>query len=494
MEKYIASQFAAINELFERLKGEAADFLDRAQETVVPSIAPDRISAPDAGRWSKLASIFSRKVPTQAIERIPEDDLARIASWRRKAQTTEHALERACYQALVETGEAIFAVHGQLTRDRRLVSSIALRLVGNDYGTFAIGEFLAPFFSKAARSEGFRLLPAQSHPLVMNVKGASASGKSTMRPLQKQLAARLGVNWEDFALFSPDIWRKYLLDYDSLGPARKYAGTLTGTEVAIIDQKLDRYMAYKGKIGELPHLLIDRFRFDSFEPDEEDGSRLLTRFGTEVFMFFMITPPEATIERAWTRGLQFGRYKAVDDLLAHNVEAYSGIPGLFFTWALRQDKRVHFEFLDNSVAEGQRPRTVAFGLNGQMHILDLTCLLDIDRYRNINVDAQTPAAIYASPSSRCVAKNPEILKQCIRRIPTVVFAEQKTGNVYAEIANGKLVSWNRKVYEAAVRDDDTRSAFESVARPPREDSSQSVSRRLDPHENLTLGRWGETRG
>jgi hypothetical protein len=108
-------------------------------------------------------------------------------------------LERACYQALIETGEAIFAVHGQLTRNHKLMSSIALRLVGNDYGSFAIGEFLAPSFSRATRSEGFRFLPPQSHPLVMNVKGASASGKSTMRPLQKQLAARLGVNWEDFA-------------------------------------------------------------------------------------------------------------------------------------------------------------------------------------------------------------------------------------------------------------------------------------------------------
>src|SRR5258707_4609031 len=246
----------------------------------------------------------------------------------------------------------------------------------------------------------------------MNVKGPSASGKSTMRPVQKELATRFGVDWADFALISPDIWRKYLLDYASLGRAWRYAGTLTGVEVAIIDQKLDRYMSHKGRLGQLSHLLLDRFRFDSFaqEPGEEDGSRLLTRFGAHVFMFFMVTPPEATIERAWKRGEQFGRYKAVDDLLAHNVEAYSGIPGLFFTWALRQDKRVHFEFLDNSVAESRRPRTVAFGLNGRMNILDLTCLLDIDRYRNVNIAAQTPAAIYASPSSRYVAEDPAFLQ------------------------------------------------------------------------------------
>jgi hypothetical protein len=496
MEKYIAPELAAITSLFEQLKRAAADFLDKAQDATASNII-ERPEFPrsDPGRWSRLFLPSRHKMRTPTLTRIPEDaDIARIDGWRRKAQSTERGFERACYQALVTTGEAIFAVHGRLTNDRKLITSIASRLVCNDYGSFAVGEYLAPLFVTAAHCEGYRFLPAQSHPLVMNVKGASASGKSTMRPLQKQLAARLRVNWEHFALISPDIWRKFLLSYASLGPARKYAGTLTGAEVAIIDQKLDRYMGYKGEIDQLPHLLIDRFRFDSFaqEPDEEDGSRLLTRFGSDVFMFFMITPPEATIERAWTRGEKFGRYKAVDDLLAHNVEAYSGIPGLFFTWALRQDKRVHFEFLDNSVAEGHRPRTVAFGLNRCMNILDLTCLVDIDRYRNINIQAQSPTAIYAEPSSRYVAKNPEFLKQCLRRIPTVIFAEQQTGQIYARIVNGQLTHWNRRVYQLAVRDDDTRAAFESVARPAQADSSISVdgNDRLDPRQSVTLGQWG----
>ena len=36
------------------------------------------------------------------------------------------------------------------------------------------------------------------------------------------------------------------------------------------------------------------------------------------------------------------------------------MPNLFFTWALRTRKLVHFEFLDNSVRFGERPRTIAF--------------------------------------------------------------------------------------------------------------------------------------
>jgi hypothetical protein len=46
-------------------------------------------------------------------------------------------------------------------------------------------------------------------------------------------------------------------------------------------------------------------------------------------MFFIITPPEMTVERAWTRGLKVGRYKAVEDLLAHNVEPIPACPSYF---------------------------------------------------------------------------------------------------------------------------------------------------------------------
>ena len=39
-------------------------------------------------------------------------------------------------------------------------------------------------------------------------------------------------------------------------------------------------------------------RFDSFAPESErePGSTLLTRFGELIYMFFVITPPEATVD------------------------------------------------------------------------------------------------------------------------------------------------------------------------------------------------------
>ena len=166
--------------------------------------------------------------------------------------------------------------------------------------------------------------------------------------------------------------------------------------------------------GRMTHLLIDRFRFDSFAPDsEEEGSNLLTRFGQDVYLFFVITAPEQLVERAWKRGLEFGRYKAVDDTLAHAVEAYTGIPNVFFTWVRRGDKRFHFEFLDNTVPMGERPRTVAFGDNDTVNVLDVNKMLAIERYGRISIDATNPEELYRDRELLDAERNTGFLKRCV---------------------------------------------------------------------------------
>jgi hypothetical protein len=69
------------------------------------------------------------------------------------------------------------------------------------------------------------------------------------------------------------------------------------------------------------------------------------------------------------------------------------MPELFLMWALTGTKRVHYEFLDNSVTEGSPPRTVAFGWNGEMTILDVKSMIDIERFRKINIWARRPADV-----------------------------------------------------------------------------------------------------
>ena len=98
-----------------------------------------------------------------------------------------------------------------------------------------------------------------------------------------------------------------MLDFDSLGPLYKYAGMLTSQEVTIVDRKLDAHLVRKGESGRTSHLLIDRFRFDSFALDSDENKHLPSRFGEVLCYFFMVTPPEQTVERAWKRGLEVGR-------------------------------------------------------------------------------------------------------------------------------------------------------------------------------------------
>jgi len=428
--------------------------------------APTPAAAQPAGGFS-LKSLFGRrqKKPAKAAtETVEQRDQRLLLRWDDMAAASDDRATAAALRGLAEVARAIFIKHGRLQGERELLTRVASGIVCNNHGSETLGEMIAPMVQRAIDSEGFPSLPPQSKPVVINVKGASASGKSTMRPLQKIHTQKLGINWHEFALISPDIWRKFLLDYDSLGEAYKYAGTLVGDELPIIDQKLDRYIAQKAAQGRVSHLLIDRFRFDSFAPgkDTEEGSNLLTRFGHTVYLTFMVTPPEATVERAWLRGLQVGRFKAVDDLLDHNVEAFTGIPGLFFTWALRRDKTVYYEFLDNSVARGEQPRTIAFGLNGEMHILDFKCMFDIVRFARINIEAQDPTEVYPDADKMAASNNTDFLVKCAARLPAINFVERSSGCIYARMESGKMVWADSALLQRMLEDENVSIAFHAM--------------------------------
>jgi len=491
LDRFITPHREELTRVFEQVRHKASVVIERElanafAETRTP------VGTDQTGEWRRLLFGRSRKPAPKLAETVAERDQRILSQWSKKSQNTEDRLEQVCSAALYEVATAVISRQGRLSGDHALLSELAVILVCNDYGSKVIGDAILPFVQEAVASESYRALPPHKKPVVMNVKGASASGKSTMRPLQKILAGKLNLPWDEFALISPDIWRKFLLDYGSLGAAYKYAGTLSGHEIEIIDKKLDRRMADRAARGEMPHLLIDRFRFDSFVPNLEEGSsKLLTRFGDLVYMFFMITPPEMTVERAWTRGLRVGRYKAVEDLLAHNVEAYAGMPELFFTWALIAGKRVHYEFVDNSVAEGRPPRTAAFGWNGEITILDIKRMIDIERFRKINIHAQSADDIYAnkdlSPES-----NVDFLKRCARWIPIINFADYETGLVYARLQRGTWTWRDDKRFNEALKDPDARAGLLAVARNVYTATGTEPKNADVATERMhTLGTWGE---
>ena len=494
LDRYVAPHRADVVRIFERLKSDASALIGRELATALAM--PKPVAEPGQPRgWRKILGFGRAKKPLAPLsETAIERDRRIVAEWQKKSAMAVDRLGAVCFDALARIATGVMSRRGRLVGDNALLTELAVTLVCNEYGSEVIADAIAPLVEEAIACEGYRALLRQERPVVMNVKGASASGKSTMRPLQKILAGKLHFPWDQFALISPDIWRKFLLDYGSLGFAYKYAGTLSGHEVEIVDKKLDRRMAARSARAEMPHMLIDRFRFDSFEPEFEGkgSTKLLTRFGNLVYMFFMITPPEATVERAWTRGLKVGRYKAVDDLLAHNVEAYTGMPELFFTWALSTGKAVHYEFLDNSVAEGCLPRTVAFGWNGEMTVLDIKRMLDIERYRKINIGARGPQDVYAN-ENLAPEYNVDFLKRCARWIPAINFADYDTGQVYARLERGKWVWRDEARFAAMLNDPDARAGLLAVAPKPYDANAASEPRHMDVVQERvhTLGAWGE---
>jgi hypothetical protein len=465
LHAYIEPDMAQIVDRFERLRDDCESLI--AAQLDADLYATNKKTENQQGGFS-LSRLFRAK-PAKArqgpAETLEQSHQGILANWQQKSGSGTDALTNAVFYALAQVANALIIKHGRIIGDKALLTSLASGLVCNRHGSEMIGEMIAPYILQAARQEGYRLLPAQSDPVVINVKGASASGKSTMRPAQQKHVEKLGLNWQDFALISPDIWRKYLLDYDSLGEAYKYAGTLAGDEIPIIDQKLDRYIGKKAAQGNISHLLIDRFRFDSFAPgrDTEQGSNLLTRFGHTVYLIFMVTPPPATVERAWIRGQQVGRYKAVDDLLDHNIEAFKGIPILFFTWALRKDKTVYYEFLDNSVAHRQMPKSIAFGLNKEMYIVEFKCMLDIVRYTKININAANPDDVYPSTSEMEAQANTGFLIDCARKIPKINFVDRESGVIYAAMESGRMQWVDRDLLQRILADSEAQAALLAMA-------------------------------
>ena len=210
---------AEINKMYAKMRKDletlisaelSASFGSRLTEPKMESGGPSR------GLWAWLRRSRAIEVPAdrgaelEAHERI-------LCRWAERATDLDMELNSAAFRALLNLASAIRVQHGRILGEKTFLAALATDLACNELGAKVVSRFLEPRIRTAAQQAGFRRLPAQARPVAMVTKGASASGKSTMRPLQRKLAARMGLSWDDFALVSPDIWRRILLDFDTLG-------------------------------------------------------------------------------------------------------------------------------------------------------------------------------------------------------------------------------------------------------------------------------------
>jgi hypothetical protein len=201
--------------------------------------------------------------------------------------------------------------------------------------------------------------------------------------------------------------------------------------------------------------MVDRFRFDSFT--SEKIARVLhktyVRYIDTMYMYFIVTPPEATVERGWERGLVRGRYKAVEDFLGHCIEAYAGMPKLLFKWLANDKPKYFFEFLDNSVPKGTYPELIARGTQGSMQIYRPRLFIEIERYRRINVLATGPEQVAAIPEELTVEKNLGFLRQCIAQINLIEFVDIITDKSFMTIQSGSFEIKDAEIFEKNLADE-----------------------------------------
>jgi hypothetical protein len=463
LRRYIQPRMGELTRTYDQLRETASSRIRRElDETLF------KIPTPEPARKGLFRSLGSkrRRPAKPGAETTLERERRAIAAFKEQGLAAPDPLSAAVYQSLYRVLGSIAASRGYLGPDPDLLTSLVCNRVCNTRGSTLIGETMTPWIAEAIEGEGYPTVGNADKPLLISLKGASAAGKSSLRPMLKRIMSEKGVVAEGYATISPDIWRRLLLDYEALGEAYKYAGRLTGHELIAIDGKLDRYIRGKAEQqGAIPHMLVDRFRFDSFS--SERIAKVL--HGTYVqhvdtmYMYFVVTPPHETVTRGWERGLRTGRYKAVEDYLDHSVEAYSGMPRILFKWLAYGRPLYKYEFLDNSVPKGTFPKTIARGTQDEINIFDCSGFVDIERYQKINIRARTPDDVYPEGPQASVANNVAFLRQCIRKIPAVNFIDRATGKAYVSVRQGAFSIIDRDILAAQLRDTERAQIFAALA-------------------------------
>ena len=460
LDQHIAPLYDNIEHEFHSLSLSVKREVDRllSEEVMLDTkvIAPVKKSLWPWGKKKAITPcpLSSEEIQFKAINQLKKTGLA-----------LANPLLKAVYKSSYQILGSVASTRGLIGNDQAFISRIICRHVLNNYGSFVIGKLIEPAIDAAVLAHEYQLIPRVDKPIIISLKGASAAGKSTLRPLLKKTMTQRGIASSLYGIISPDIWRRQLLDYESLGPHYKYSGRFTSNEVNIIDAKLDRYIRRKSQQDQtIPNILVDRFRFDSFSTEQVQKvlHGTYARYAHIMYMYFVITPPEATVERGWIRGQQRGRYKSVEDFLGHSVEAYQGIPKLIFKWLAHTSPRYEFSFFDNSVAEGQFPLTSVIGNQKGMRVFDPMVFVNIERYQKINIYAQSLAQVYPSSKRMAIANNMTFFNQCLKRFPQVCFSVGQDSDPYLIVRQKTYTLPDPTLFDLQLEDPTLKVLFEQI--------------------------------
>jgi len=145
---------------------------------------------------------------------------------------------------------------------------------------------------------------------------------------------------------------------------------------------------------------------------------------------------------------------------------------------------------------GERPKTVAFGDNDTVNVLDVKRMIDIDRFGRVSVDAAAPDMLYPNRSLLAPQNNLGFLRRCIEGFRRVNFASQASGRIYLKIESGNPFWLDREPLQSALLDQDTQVGIRAVAPGVLDGNIPAADRPQYLHHHgrgaaaATLGVWG----
>ena len=168
------------------------------------------------------------------------------------------------------------------------------------------------------------------------------------------------------------------------------------------------------------------------------------------------------------------------------MEAANGMRDQFLNWVNRKDQNVYFEFLDNNVPEGRQPKTIAFGKNHEINILDLDVLRKLQHYTRLNIDAKGPEDVYSVEKY----ESKDLIEILVDHIPNISFVNPNSRELEAKLKNGTWVYEKTSFLEKnRVRKNFKNSTNVSSDVPDVVDFKKKEKAKLGSAKTRTLGDW-----
>ncbi len=234
------------------------------------------------------------------------------------------------------------------------------------------------------------------HTIVL--AGAAGTGKSSiLETIEEYAQQTLSIARDDIVKISTDAHRNIVGRDGLVGEDKKMGARLTQDESTLISLRAHERMERKIEKGAAPHMLLEgpfptpqRFKWG-------------TQNNGKLHLFVITTPVKLSIERAYNRGSQTGRYIPTYSILGgHHTIAKD----IFVRINAFKNQDIQFSILNTDVPLGEKPITLLSGntVNRSIHIFDRKKMAEFCGNKNINISAKNPGELFKDTKNKVSEK------------------------------------------------------------------------------------------